>query len=124
MFNRNNRVSVIAASLGIVMLLLPLVASAHHEAMFGPQSSAVLTPGTFISAQVFERENGRGDFRHRETTSVFSAGIRLFKNNPLSLAFLDPIPYESSTSYGFTRPVEHPLLSTRYPIDASGVAKQ
>ena len=31
-------------------------ASAHHEAMFGRESSSVFSPGMFLSAQVFSRE--------------------------------------------------------------------
>ena len=44
-------------------------AYAHHEAMFGPQSSAVLSPGIFLSALVFDKETGEGDQKRRETTT-------------------------------------------------------
>jgi hypothetical protein len=106
-----------------VILSLPLIAGAHHEAMFGPQSSAVLSPGMFISSQVFSRNNGLNDYRHRETTTVFSAGVRPFKTNPLSLALVAPITRESFTGAPTTTRFEDPLISARYRINADGIAK-
>src|SRR5262249_54908439 len=69
-------------------------AYAHHEAIFGPQSSAVLSPGTFLSAQVFDRETGRDDDKGRETTAVFSVGFRPSKH-PLSIAVVVPFTFSS-----------------------------
>jgi hypothetical protein len=118
MFDR--RMQLIAVAL---MLLTAAPAWAHHEAMFGPQSSAVLSPGMFLSAQAFHRENGLGDFRHRETTAVFSAGVRPFKTNPVSFAVVIPITRESFSGLGSTTRWEDPLLSARYRINADRVAK-
>jgi hypothetical protein len=77
----------------------------------------------FISAQIFDRENGLNDQRHRETTTVFSAGLRPFKMNPLSLAFVAPITRESFTGEPSTTRFEDPLISARYRLNANGVAK-
>src|SRR5262249_2763796 len=49
--------SILASALVAIGLSLVSAAraGAHHEAMFGPQSSAVLTPGIFLSAQIFDK---------------------------------------------------------------------
>jgi hypothetical protein len=91
--------------------------------MFGPQSSAVLSPGVFFSAQVFDRENGLNGINHRETTTVFSAGVRPFKTNPLSFALVTPITRESFTGVPATTRFEDPLISGRYRLNADGIAK-
>jgi hypothetical protein len=122
MFNQSNRVIVIAALVPVAMLL-SLTASAHHEAMFGPQSSAVLSPGMFISLQMFDRENGRGAYRHRETTSVYSVGVKPFQTNPLSFAFVSANTREAYSGSGSTTRFEDPLISARYRVNAGGVAK-
>src|SRR5579863_2684655 len=112
MFNKGIRVIVIFAA--AALLFLPAPASAHHEAMFGPQSSAVLSPGMFISLQVFDRENGTGTYRHRETTGVYSLGYKPFLSNPLSFAFVGANTREAYTGVGSTTLFEDPLISARY----------
>ena len=123
MFNKNNRAIVMPVLITSAMLSFSIAARAHHEAMFGPQSSAVLSPGMFISAQAFDRENGRGRIRHRETTTVFSSGVRPFKMNPLSMALVVPITREGYTGITATTRFEDPLISARYRVNADGVAK-
>src|SRR5205814_3610358 len=80
---------------GLVALitLIASSASAHHEAMFGPQSSSVLSPTFFVSAQLFDKEAGKDDEKRRETTTVFSAGFTPLKNKPLSIAFVLPVTF-------------------------------
>jgi hypothetical protein len=113
--------------LAILALLLPTTVYAHHEAMFGPQSSAVLSPGIFISAQLFDKEEGKDDQERRETTTVYSVGVTPVKGKPLSIAFVLPMTFASgvpdpstpgSASHGF----EDTLLSARYRVDAKGLA--
>jgi hypothetical protein len=123
MFHKNKGVIFIAVFAAAAVLFLPLAASAHHEAMFGPQSSAVLSPGMFISLQMFDRENGRGDYRHRETTSVYSVGVKPFQTNPLSFAFVAANTREAYSGLGSTTRFEDPLISARYRVNADGVAK-
>jgi hypothetical protein len=41
----------------LMTVTVPAPASAHHGAMFGPQSSAVLSPSAFC-AQGFNKEEG------------------------------------------------------------------
>lgn len=120
---RRNVPAVHAALITAIILFLPSAGSAHHEAMFGPQSSAVLSPKMFISTQVFDRENGRNGYKHRETTAVFSTGFTPFKNNPFSLAVVAPVTRESFTGLGATTMWEDPLISARYRVNAPGIAK-
>ena len=62
--------------------------------MFGPQSSAVLSPGIFLSALVFDKETGRDDTnKRRETTTVYSVGFKPVKTQPLSMAFVVPMTF-------------------------------
>ena len=101
MFNKSKTVIVCAAFAAAVQLFLSTPASAHHEAMFGPQSSAVLSPGMFISLQMFDREDGQGNYRHRETTSVYSLGVKPFQN-PLSFAVVAANTREAYSYLGST----------------------
>ena len=126
MFNKNKgalRVFAGAVLAAAMVLFLPMAASAHHEAMFGPQSSAVLSPGMFISLQMFDRENGKGDYRHRETISVYSVGVKPFQATPLSFAFVAANTREAFSGSGSTTRFEDPLISARYRLEAPGVAK-
>jgi hypothetical protein len=83
-------------------LLAATPAAAHHEAIFGPQSSAVLSAEQFASAQVFTRETGTGEARRRQSTTVFSAGMQPFKR-PLSVAVVVPVSLIGSAGGGGTR---------------------
>src|SRR5690349_9188057 len=121
MFNGFKRATVVF--IVAIIVLLPLPVRAHHEAMFGPQSSSVLSPGMFLSTQVFDRENGLNGTTHRETTAVFSAGFRPIEKNPLSLAVVAPITIESFTGEPTTTRFEDPLISARYRVNAPGIAK-
>jgi hypothetical protein len=101
---------------------------AHHEAMFGPQSSAVLSPGIFLSAQVFDKETGKDDQRRRETTTVYSIGVKPLQKQPLSIAFVVPVTYSAGAADpnapgARTRGFEDMLVSARYRVDTPGIAK-
>ena len=98
------------------VMLAAAPASAHHEAIFGPQSSAVLSPTTFLSAQVFTRELGEGDEKRHETTTVFSAGVRPFKR-PVSIAFVVPMTFATSPGEPTEHGLEDALVTARYRVD-------
>jgi hypothetical protein len=53
------------AALLTMPALAPTPVFAHYEAIFGPQSSAVLSAGRFVSAQVFTRDTGPDRDRRR-----------------------------------------------------------
>ncbi len=95
---------------------------AHHEAIFGPQSSAVLSPGTFLTTQVFTRATGQDNEKGHETTTVFGGGVKPFKP-PLSFTFVVPVTFSrdpgGSSEHGF----EDALFSARYRVEAAPVAE-
>lgn len=58
---------------------------AHHEAIFGPQSSTLITQRRFASAQYYMTNGGRAPApRHRSHIGVFSVGTSLGKRWSLS----------------------------------------
>jgi hypothetical protein len=97
-------------------------AYAHHEAIFGPQSSAVLSPDTFLTGQVFTRATGQDDEKGHETTLVLGGGLRPF-NRPLSLAFVVPVTFAKSHGHSSERGFEDALVSARYRLDAAPIAE-
>src|SRR5262249_31315743 len=110
-----------------VAILNARSAYAHHEAMFGPQSSAVLSPGIFLSALVFDKETGKNDQQRRETTTVYGVGFKPLKRHPLSVAFVLPVTFASgapdpSQPGAATRGFEDTVLSARYRVDAGRFA--
>jgi hypothetical protein len=74
-----------AIGLVALVVLTTVPVSAHHEAMFGPQSAAVLSPTIFVAAQVFDKEEGTDQEKRRETTTVYSVGFTPLKKQPLSV---------------------------------------
>ena len=116
-------------AIGLVALaaLTTVPVSAHHEAMFGPQSAAVLSPTIFLAAQVFDKEEGKDTEKRRETTTVYSVGFTPIKKQPLSIAFVLPVTFASgvqdpSTPGSASRGFEDTLLTARYRLDAPGIA--
>src|SRR5438874_1986225 len=97
-------------------------AFAHHEAIFGPQSSAVLSPTTFFSAQVFDKERSDGEDKHRETTTVYSFGFKPVDKQPLSFAFVVPMTFASGTADASHHGFEDMLVTARYRVDAEPFA--
>jgi hypothetical protein len=91
-------------------------AYAHHEALFGPQSSAALTWPDFLSVQVFDTQRGKGDEKTHTTTTVLSGGVTPFRM-PVSLAFVVPFSVETAVTGHAHRGVEDSLLSARYQRD-------
>jgi hypothetical protein len=118
------------ASVSLILVLAILSAApahAHHEAMFGPQSAAVLSPAIFLSAQIFDKETGKDAQKRRETTTVYSVGFKPLKKQPLSIAFVLPVTFASgvaapSTPGSVNRGFEDSVLTGRYRIDAPGTA--
>ena len=111
----------------MALMLSAAPAFAHHEAMFGPQSSAVLSPGIFLSALVFDKETGKDDLKRRETTTVYSVGFKPMKKQPLSMAFVLPVTFaggapDPNEPGAATRGFEDMLISARYRVEAPAVA--
>ena len=109
------------------MLLSARPVFAHHEAMFGPQSSAVLSPGIFLSALVFDKETGEGNQKRRETTTVYSVGFKPLKKQPLSVAFILPVTFaagapDPGAPGAANRGFEDSVITGRYRVDAGKFA--
>jgi hypothetical protein len=77
----------------------------------------------FISLQMFDREDGQGNYRHRETTSVYSLGVKPW-TNPLSFAVVAANTREAYTYQGSSTKFEDPLISGRYRVEVPGLAKK
>ncbi|PYR74971.1 MAG: hypothetical protein DMF87_21540 [Acidobacteria bacterium] len=97
-------------------------AYAHHEAIFGPQSSAALTWPDFLSVQVFDVQRGKGDEKTHTTTTVFSGGVTPFRA-PVSLAFVVPLSIETEPGGASKRGVEDALLAGRYQRDTNRLSE-
>ena len=100
-------------------LLSASAAHAHHEAIFGPQSSAVLSASRFASGQVFTREVGSEEDAVRQTTAVFSAGREVRQR--LSVALVLPVTFAGQPGgAGMRTGFEDALVSLRYRAEPSG----
>jgi hypothetical protein len=116
-----------AIGLAALAALTTVPVSAHHEAMFGPQSAAVLSPTIFVAAQVFDKEEGTDQEKRRETTTVYSVGFTPLKKQPLSVAFVLPVTFaggvaDPSTPGSASRGFEDTVLTARYRLNAPGLA--
>lgn len=80
----------LAASISV---FLPRAASAHHEAIFGPQSSLVFSEPGYLSTQLFSRSIGAPGDKIQETTGVVSGGYSPFADVPRSFNFIQPFSY-------------------------------
>lgn len=106
------------------LLVRPALVNAHHEAIFGPQSSLVLSADRFLSLQVFGRELGTTDSKTRETTTLVSAGIRLSKQRPLTFTAILPYSWISERGKAGTSGGEDVVLGLRYRQDLKGLQEK
>ncbi len=72
------------------------LARAHHEALFGPQSSLAIESDGFVSLQTHVRLRGSGDSLSRETTSIVSGGIAPIAGVPWVVTLVQPFTYENA----------------------------
>lgn len=109
-----------STDVALLALLAAGPASAHHEAIFGPQSSLVLSAPAFLSAQMFSRKT-RGS---RETTGLISAGFSPFAPVPLSFTVIVPAT-ELERSDGTSKLArEDVIVGTRYKLDLTGLQRK
>jgi hypothetical protein len=98
-------------ALAVVLLSPP--AAAHHEAIFGPQSSLVLSAPAFATFQSFSKNTGAGV---QETTFLLGGGISPEGHPEFSLAMTVPASYQVGA--GLNRfGMENVLLGARYRFD-------
>jgi hypothetical protein len=93
----------------------------HHEAIFGPQSAAVLSPDSFLSVQVFSRRSGPPSERTQETTTVLGGG---FSPTGGRLSFSLVVPFSFMAPPGSApvqRGLEDAIIGARYRVDLGGL---
>jgi hypothetical protein len=117
-------------TLGALVFLLaglfagPVSLKAHHEAIFGPQSSLVLSADKFLSLQVFSRELGTFEAKTRETTALVSVGLRLSKQRPLTFTAILPYSWISERDKAGISGAEDILVGLRYRHDLKGLQEK
>lgn len=123
--------AIAVAALGV---LVSRRAWAHHEALFGPQSSLAVESEGFVSLQAHEHVFGTGDTYDQETAYIVSAGVSPLRHIPWSVAIVQSFTYENArtpqgdqtgplSSCGGCVARENVLLSTSYRFDFTGLQR-
>jgi hypothetical protein len=109
-------------------------ADAHHEALFGPQSSLAVESEGFVSVQAHEHVFGNGAQYDQETAYIVSAGVSPFRAIPWSFTLVQTFTYERArtpqgdqtgplSSCGGCVARENVLVSTSYRFDLAGLQR-
>ncbi len=109
-------------------------AFAHHEALFGPQSSLAVESDGFVSLQAHEHVFGVGGTYDQETAYIVSAGVTPFRSIPWSLTLVQTYTVETArepqgdqtgplSSCGGCIARENLLVSTSYRFDFTGLQR-
>jgi hypothetical protein len=115
-------------------LLGSVDAEAHHEALFGPQSSLAVESEGFVSLQAHEHVFGLKDTYDQETAYIVSAGISPFAHVPWSVTLVQTYTYENArtpqgeqtgplSSCGGCVARENLLASTSFRFDFTGLKR-
>jgi hypothetical protein len=88
---RCRSVAVLAGALGLVAAC---PAEAHHEALFGPQSSLAVESQGFVSLQVHEHATGSGNNYEREASFIVSGGVSPLQGIPWTVTVVVPVTYD------------------------------
>jgi hypothetical protein len=123
----NARMRAVAALM--LGLFWPAVGRAHHEALFGPQSSLAVESQGFVSLQTHVRAYGINGQQTTETITIVSGGFSPLADVPWGIALVQPFTYQTTrapTPAGSTGPfsacdgcfrMENTLVSTQYRFD-------
>jgi hypothetical protein len=116
--------AVFACSL-VLAAATPRSAAAHHEAIFGPQSSLAFGNPGFLSGQFFARRQGSSAQFKQEYTFLVSGGITPIEEFPLGVTAIFPwsYAYESPDPRFSKWAVEDSILGLRYRLDLIGLKK-
>jgi hypothetical protein len=94
---------------------VPRIGDAHHEAIFGPQSSLLYSLDNFVSVQVFSRQTGASGQKTQETTGVLSGGVTPVKGLPVTVTAIVPYSIVDQLDAGSSRSgFEDIILGARY----------
>jgi len=105
----------------VCTLASALPARAHHEAIFGPQSSLVFSSPGFVSLQLFSRRLGSGGSTRQETTGLVSAGVSPFGGVPLSFTVIAPASHIAGPGSEARTGPEDLVVGSRYRLDLTGL---
>ena len=123
----------IVAPVVLAAMLCAGRADAHHEALFGPQSSLAVEAPAFVSMQAFMRATGKTSPRGQESTFILSGGVSPFHEVPIGFALIQPFTYETTNApndqsgpffscNGCFR-AENTLLTTQYRFGFEGLQR-
>jgi hypothetical protein len=117
------RFRIVTAVLGVTLVSVP--AAAHHEAIFGPQSSVVMGSPNYLTLQGFSRQTGTSDDRTQESTYLIGGGVSPFPSVPLSFALTLPVSHIVEIDRGSsTVGPEDAILGARYRLDITSLQKK
>jgi hypothetical protein len=88
---RSRSVAILA---GALALFASRSAAAHHEALFGPQSSLAVESQAFVSLQVHEHAFGSGASFEHEATFILSGGVTPLRGIPWTVTLVVPVTYD------------------------------
>lgn len=125
----------LGASVAIAVALAAPRAAAHHEALFGPQSSLAVESPAFASLQMHVRATGSGASYATETTYIASAGFSPVRDLPWGITLVQPFTYEvartpagdqigPSSSCGGCFRRENLLVGTQYRFDFTSLQRE
>ncbi len=80
----------------VVCVVTAKAAAAHHEALFGPQSSLAVESSGFFSVQMHAKAIGTGASYDRESVYILSGGISPIRRIPWTLTLVQPFTYEAA----------------------------
>jgi hypothetical protein len=125
----NAKKRAVAATATMLWIFWPAMARAHHEALFGPQSSLAVESQGFASVQTHVHAYGINGQETTETITIVSGGFSPIPNVPWGIALIQPFTYQTTrvpTPAGSTGPfsacdgcfhMENALVSTQYRFD-------
>jgi hypothetical protein len=100
-----------------VIWLAPVQTRAHHEAIFGPQSSILMSQESFGSAQAFTRRLRGPEGAMQDTTFLLSGGLSPFQRLPLSFVLTLPASYETGGGEDGHLHLEDLIVGARYRLN-------
>ncbi|MGH2568529.1 MAG: hypothetical protein ACRDGA_09335 [Bacteroidota bacterium] len=116
---------VFVLGLTTLSLFLPATGRAHHEAIFGPQSSLMLSAKRFVSLQFYSRQTGIARQRTQESTGLISFGFTPVENLPLAITMIFPYSrIQALDAGGKQSGVEDAVLGLRYRYDLDGLNRR
>jgi hypothetical protein len=108
-----------------ISCVFPSAVRAHHEAIFGPQSSLVFSEPGYLSTQLYSRNIGAPDDKVQETTAVLSGALSPFAGVPLSLSVIQPFSYIKDIDRHTSQTgMEDTIIGARYRYDLQGLQQR